>query len=78
MWAVQVGALLHETDPERVQLVAYEPAVDDPAGVLGPVMESTGLPRPDLLGRSARPSKMASRGSVTRQPAIRSPCGSIA
>jgi hypothetical protein len=65
-WAVEVRALLRDTDPDHTHLVAYEQAVADPAGVLGSVMEATGLPRPaDLMSRAGRPSQMAQRTSVT-------------
>jgi Sulfotransferase family len=68
MWAVEVSTLLHDAAPERAHLVAYEAAVADPAGVLGPLMESVGLPRPaDLLVRVSRPSQTASAESATRQ-----------
>lgn len=67
-WAVEVGALLHGTDPDHAHLVAYEAAVADPVGVVGPLMEAVGLPRPaDLQRRSARPSQTASADSVTHR-----------
>jgi hypothetical protein len=68
MWAIEVGALLHDTDAERSHLVAYEAAVADPAGVVGPIVEAVGLPPgPDLMGRARQPSQMASAQSVTRR-----------
>ncbi len=67
VWAVQVMALLDETTPELAQLITFEAVSADPMGVLGPVMETAGLPRPTDLGVVARqPSRTANPGSVVR------------
>ena len=67
VWAVEVGALLDETTPATAQLVTYERVSADVAGVLGPVMETAGLPRPsDLVERASRPSHTANAASVVR------------
>ena len=67
VWAVQVRALLEDTTPESAQLVTFEAVSDDPIGVLGPVMEEVGLPRPTDLGeRAGRPSNTANARSVVR------------
>jgi len=67
VWAVEVGALLDQTTPATAQLVTYEHVWADVAGVLGPVMETAGLPRPsDLVERASRPSHTANASSVVR------------
>jgi hypothetical protein len=67
VWAIEVGALLDQTTPATAQLVTYEHVWADVAGVLGPVMETAGLPRPpDLVGRASRPSHTANASSVVR------------
>ena len=67
VWAVEVAALLDQTTPATTQLVLYEQMWADVAGVVGPVMETAGLPRPpDLVGRAAQPSRTADPSSVVR------------
>ncbi len=67
VWAVQVSALLDDTTPDSAHLITFEAVSADPMGVLGPVMEDVGLPRPPDLGARARqPSTTTYSGSVVR------------
>jgi hypothetical protein len=65
IWAVEVGTLLRQTDPQTALLLSYEALVADPAGALGPVLETVRVPRPpQLLERSTQPSRSTHDGSV--------------
>ncbi len=67
IWAVEVRALLDQTTPATAHLLTYEAVCADPVGVLGPVMEAVGLPRPpDLAVLAARPSETTGSDSVVR------------